>query len=105
MTPFLPRRSTLYLTFVALSLLVLAGLFMNGARRVAASGPRLAEERRQVRAYGLTDLVLFTDARYTRHPSMADRNAPFQDYPQALEHFPSGSLMPPPPHVRFHERR
>ena len=98
------RGSTLYLLFVALGLLSLTGLFVDGARRVAAAGPHLEEERRQVRAFCLTDLVLFTDARYTRHPSMADRHAPFQDYPQSLEHFPSGSLMSPPPHVRLHER-
>jgi hypothetical protein len=103
--PLLPRKSTLYLLFVAAGLSVLAGLFAHGARRVAASGPHLDEERRQVRLFQLTDLVLFTDARYTRHPSMADRHAPFQDYPQSLEHFPSGSLMLPPHHVRLHERR
>jgi hypothetical protein len=31
---------------------------------------------------------------------MADRHAPFQDHPLSLEHFPSGSLIAPPPHVR-----
>ena len=44
----------------------------------------------------LTDLCLFTEARYTRHPAMADLHAPFQDHPLALEHFPSGSLVTPP---------
>jgi hypothetical protein len=50
-----------------------------------------------VHRLGLTDLCLFTEARYTRHPSQADHFAPFQDHPQALEHFPSGSLLAPPP--------
>ncbi len=45
---------------------------------------------------GLTDLALFTEARYTRHPSMADLHSAFQDHPLALEHFPSGSLVAPP---------
>jgi hypothetical protein len=45
---------------------------------------------------GLTDLSLFVEARYARHPSQADRFAPFQDHPTSLEHFPSGSLVPPP---------
>jgi hypothetical protein len=49
------------------------------------------------RRLGLTDLSLFTDARYARHPSQADRFAPFQDHPTSLEHFPSGSLVLPPP--------
>ncbi len=48
------------------------------------------------RRLGLTDLALFTEARYARHPSQADRFAPFQDHPTSLEHFPSGSLVPHP---------
>ncbi len=48
----------------------------------------------------LSDLCLFTDARYARHPSMADRHTPFQDSPMAMEHFPSGTLVLPPPHLR-----
>ncbi|MCE1229995.1 MAG: hypothetical protein LWX11_10975 [Firmicutes bacterium] len=49
-----------------------------------------------VRRLDLTDLCLFTEARYTRHPAMADRHAAFQDHPSALDHFPSGSLLKPP---------
>ncbi|RDH82239.1 MAG: hypothetical protein DIZ78_16055 [endosymbiont of Escarpia spicata] len=45
---------------------------------------------------GLTDLALFTEARYTRHPSQSDLHSAFQDHPMALEHFPSGSLIFPP---------
>ena len=44
----------------------------------------------------LTDLALFTEARYTRHPSQADLHSAFQDHPLALEHFPTGSLIGPP---------
>ena len=58
------------------------------------------EKRKLVKELQLTDLCLFTDARYTRHPSMADSNTPFQDHPLSLEHFPSGSLMMLPPHLR-----
>ncbi|MEI7818281.1 MAG: hypothetical protein WCI45_13940 [Desulfuromonadales bacterium] len=43
----------------------------------------------------MTDLCLATEARYTRHPAMADRHAPFQEHPMALEHFPTGSLILP----------
>lgn len=43
----------------------------------------------------LTDLSLWTEARYTRHPSQADYFTPFQDLPSALEHFPAGSIMAP----------
>ena len=48
----------------------------------------------------LTDLALVSDASYCRHPSQADRFAPFSDHPGALEHFPGGSLVPPPARER-----
>ena len=50
----------------------------------------------------VTDLALFTEARYTRHPSLADLHSAAQDHPLSLEHLPSGSLMPPPAHLRNH---
>ena len=61
---------------------------------------RLALMERQVAAYGLTDLCIFTEARYTRNPAVADFWTAFQDHPASLEHFPSGSLIEPPPHLR-----
>jgi hypothetical protein len=57
-----------------------------------------------VKQLELTDLCLFTDARYTRHPSMADMHSAFQDLPMAFEHFPSGSLIAPPPHLGKNEK-
>ncbi|TKD15435.1 hypothetical protein FBT96_16855 [Rhodobacter capsulatus] len=57
---------------------------------------RLAEGARLVRALGLSDLALFTEARYTRHPSLADLATAFQDNPLSFDHFPSGSLIAPP---------
>ena len=70
----------------------------DAVRRNRESLSRIALESSIVRDYGLTDLCLATEARYTRHPSMADLHAPFQDHPLALEHYPSGSLIPPPSH-------
>jgi len=75
-----------------------------------ADARRLAQKRtgeQAVRAelaakLQLTDLALFTEARYTRHPSQADLHSAAQDHPLSLEHFPSGSLMPPPAHLRNH---
>ena len=61
-----------------------------------ARAPALAERQALVRLLGLTDLCLFTEARYTRHPSQADLHSAFQDHPFALEHFPTGSMLPPP---------
>ncbi len=57
---------------------------------------RLEVMRNQVQRLDLTDLSLFTGARYIRHLSQTDRHTPFQDHPLAFEHFPSGSLIMPP---------
>lgn len=46
---------------------------------------------------GLTDLCIATEARYTRHPALSDRVAPFMNHPGAIEHFPTGSFWRPPP--------
>jgi len=46
---------------------------------------------------GLTDLCIATEARYTRHPALSDRVAPFMNHPGAIEHFPTGSFWHPPP--------
>jgi hypothetical protein len=56
----------------------------------------LPAQQAVARRLELTDLALWTEARYTRHPSQADRFAPFQDFPSSLEHFPAGSVVAPP---------
>ncbi len=45
---------------------------------------------------GLTDFALWTEARYTRHPSQADFFSAFQDVPASMDHFPAGSIIAPP---------
>jgi ABC-type dipeptide/oligopeptide/nickel transport system permease component len=70
--------------------------FVDAARLRAGNETARADMRRLVERLGLTDPVLFTEARYTRHPTQADLQSAFQDHPVALEHFPTGSLMPPP---------
>lgn len=49
-----------------------------------------------VASLGLTDLSLFTEARYTRHPAMADLHSAFQDHPAAWDHFPTAAWVGPP---------
>jgi hypothetical protein len=44
----------------------------------------------------LSDVALFTEARYTRNPALADLHTPFQDGPASLEHFPTASLVVAP---------
>lgn len=87
-----------FAALLLLSLLLLAVLlsFADAARLGAASAPLLAQRRALVAELQLTDLCLFTEARYTRHLSQADLHSAFQDHPLAFEHFPSGSLVTPP---------
>jgi hypothetical protein len=84
------------LSLIALLVLILGflGTFVHSSL-AARSGSGAGRDL--VLRLGLTDLAVFTEARYTRHPTQADRHAAFQDHPSALEHFPSGSLIPPPP--------
>jgi len=94
------RRSTIYIAFLALSLAAVAGLAVHAAVARHAAAAWLQRDAALVSRYRLTDLSLFTEARYTRNPSMADLNTAFQDYPFSFEHFPSGSLVPVPATVR-----
>jgi hypothetical protein len=98
------RRSTVYLAYVALSLAVMAGLAVHAAVAHQTAAAWLQRNAALVSHYRLTDLSLFTEARYTRNPSMADLNTAFQDYPFSFEHFPSGSLVPVPATVRKNGR-
>ena len=90
------RKSSLLLLFLGV-LTTLTMLSLLDARlRNGMAMERLERTRQQVKALELTDLSLFTEARYTRHLSQADHHTPFQEHPLALEHFPSGSLLLPP---------
>ena len=85
--------------FIGLTLLqsiLLAALLLQGASRSRDySRKQLPMLSATAAALQLTDLSLWTEARYTRHPSQADYFTPFQDLPSALEHFPAGSIMAP----------
>ena len=90
-------RARAFLAITAIQVLVVAGLF---AWSVTAARTRTNEEvpqkRELVRRLELTDLAIWTEAWYTRHPSQADFFAPFQDGPSSLEHFPAGSVVAAP---------
>ena len=90
------RRSNLYLGLTAFGLALFAASLLDAALRHRAAQSGLSRRAALVADLGLTDLALFTEARYTRHPSQADLHSAFQDHPLALEHFPSGSLVPAP---------
>ena len=90
------RKSTLFLWSTLAQAIVLGLLLAHAAVSENASQGSLAEKAELVKTLKLTDLCLFTEARYTRHLSQADLNTPFQDHPLSLDHFPSGSYTQPP---------
>ena len=83
----------LLFTAASLTIFMLLPLHARHSQRHPAGGLKL--QGTQLQNLHVTDLCLTTEARYTRHPAMADRHAPFQEHPLALEHFPSGSLILP----------
>ncbi len=89
------RPSTIALSLLAGQILAFGLTVVVSVWRVPTTDEN--SSRALVWELSLTDLSLFTEARYTRHPTQADRHTPFQDHPAALEHFPTGTLLPPPP--------
>lgn len=94
------RRSKLFFYYITINSLLLGLMFAHASIRQQAAFSALRAKQNLVATLGLSDLCLFTDARYTRHPSVADLHTPFQDYPMSFEHFPSGSILTLPRHLR-----
>jgi len=90
------RNSLRAFALLAFLLVMFLLTFADAAFQRVGSATSLEANERLVAQLGLTDLCLFTEARYTRHPSQADLHSAFQDHPLGFEHFPSGSLLPPP---------
>jgi hypothetical protein len=93
------RRFRHFIFYITINLILFCLIFVHASYERRAVRPELNQKKGMVKSLGLTDLCIFTEARYTRHPSMTDLNSPFQDYPFSFEHFPSGSLIMPPRHL------
>lgn len=89
------RRSIQYLLITTTSLTIFLLLPLHARHKQLQSGGDSNLQPAQLRNLQVTDLCLATEARYTRHPAVADRHAPFQEHPLALEHFPSGAVILP----------
>ncbi len=99
------RPSSIAFVGIGLAAAGFAATFLDAALLRERGAPHLEARGTLAARLGLTDLALFTEARYTRHPSQADLHSAFQDHPVALEHFPTGSLLPPPaPLIAHYER-
>ncbi len=90
------RNSSLFFLALTSEAVVLSLLIGHACFSEKFQRENLQEKSSLVKILKLTDLCLFTEARYTRHLSQADLNTAFQDYPLSLEHFPSGSFTQPP---------
>lgn len=86
------RKSNIYFAALAVLISLIGLMAAHAASRQAMAVHEMASTRNLVKEYGLTDLCLFSEARYTRHLSLADHHAPFQDGPMSFEHFHSGAL-------------
>lgn len=89
------RKSSYFFSYVITGAVLLSATFLHADRQRHVRTPELDTQAGIVRALELTDLCLFTEARYTRHPTQADLHSPFQDHPMSMEHFPAGSLLLP----------
>jgi hypothetical protein len=96
------RKSNPVLILAAISALLIGLMFAHAQLQRLADLPSIDAVAGVVANLELTDLALFTEARYTRHLSQADFHSAFQDHPVALEHFPSGSIAGPPKALRRH---
>jgi len=91
------KKHRVFIIMTAAEICVLLVLILQSQvllkERVAREIPQKQE---LVKELELTDLAIWTEARYTRHPSQADFFSPFQDCPSSLEHFPAGSVVAAP---------
>ncbi|WP_207209863.1 hypothetical protein [Tropicimonas sp. IMCC6043] len=94
--PRATRRLRLVLALFGAGLAALALEAAHARLSRPAAELRMAASAELVRAAGLTDLALFTEARHSRNPALADLHTAFQDAPMSFGHFPSGSFAPRP---------
>lgn len=95
-TRFLSTLSRAAIALVAAEIAIAVALAATGSIRHRDQQRTREFNRLVVRELGLTDLALSSGTGYTRHPSQADLFAPHNEHPAALEHFPAGSVLPPP---------
>ncbi len=90
------RKYIVFIGIVVVEIVIFLGLLLYGINKVSEKKAELNALRQLTHELRLTDFSIWTEARYTRHPSQADWFSPFQDYPSSVEHFPAGSIIAPP---------
>ncbi|NOX20088.1 MAG: hypothetical protein GXO99_02330 [Nitrospirae bacterium] len=90
------KKYIVFIGIVVIEIVIFLGLLLYGIDKVSEKKAELNTLRQLAHELRLTDFSIWTEARYTRHPSQADWFSAFQDYPSSVEHFPAGSIIPPP---------
>lgn len=98
------RKSSVFFFGITIEIVLLALLLVHASLSVSTQQAILQQKADLVKILRLTDLCIFTEARYTRNLSQADLTTAFQDHPLSLEHFPSGSFTQPLIKIERHER-
>ncbi|MEN8263729.1 MAG: hypothetical protein ABFR82_09725 [Nitrospirota bacterium] len=93
-------KHKIFTGFILLECLLLLFFYLFSYISIEKRQEEIISKRALVKKLMLTDLAIWTEARYTRHPSQADLFTPFQDYPASIEHFPSGSIIAPPENIK-----
>jgi hypothetical protein len=93
-----------FLWLIAVEMLIFVLFYTGSIICIEQRDSEINAKKELVRELMLTDLSIWTEARYTRHPSQADYFTPFQDFPSSLEHFPAGSIFAPPATVKGETR-
>ena len=90
-------RARIFIALIAIMLSVLIAMIVFFRSQLPSiHEQRIQAKKRLAGRLELTDLAIWTEARYTRHPSQADLFSAFQDFPGSLDHFPAGSVVAPP---------
>lgn len=90
-------KSKIFIGVIVIECLLIFSMLAHGKVRYHLQDESLLQSKQQlVSQLGLTDFAIWTEARYTRHPSQTDFFSAFQDFPGALEHFPAGAIIAPP---------
>jgi len=90
------KKYQIFLAILLSELIIMGILLLSALNRIADSRPTTNAMKALTSQLQLTDLSVWTEARYTRNPSQADYFSAFQDFPSSVEHFPAGSLIEPP---------
>lgn len=87
----------IFIAVIIIECIAITSLLVHGQLRYQFEDKSvLIAKQHLVAELGLTDFAIWTEARYTRHPSQADFFSAFQDFPGALDYFPAGAIIAPP---------